>query len=208
MHSFGFKTSPSLIQSHYGTQTSNQFEGELASTARMLARDEVGAAMAHQLNEPLTALLLYLHEMKASGDRSTDTHADAKSMRDMLELALREAERVCDIIERIGQSVEEPVDSGNAIARGREAIDAWRQSNNSKGGGDALADSPHFEQHLLTPREREVLALIIGGESNKGGGKQLGISTRTFEVHRANLMRKIGAKNAADLIRMTQSKIQ
>jgi DNA-binding CsgD family transcriptional regulator len=206
--SSGFNIPPSLIQSNYGTQTFNRFEGQLASTARMLARDEVGAAMAHQLNEPLTALLLYLHEMKARGERSTDTDAAPKSMREMVEMALRETERVCDIIERIGQSVEEPVDSGNAIARGREAIGAWRQSSNSKGGGDASSDSPHLERHFLTPRERDVLALIIGGASNKGGGNQLGISPRTFEVHRANLMRKIGAKNAADLIRMTQSKIQ
>jgi DNA-binding CsgD family transcriptional regulator len=48
-----------------------------------------------------------------------------------------------------------------------------------------------------------VLALITGGVSNKEGGHRLGISKRTFESHRAHLMGKLGAKNAADLVRMT-----
>ena len=59
---------------------------------------------------------------------------------------------------------------------------------------------------MLTPREREVLGLIISGASNKEGAHQLGITTRTFEVHRAHIMEKLGAKNAADLVRMALSK--
>ena len=63
----------------------------------------------------------------------------------------------------------------------------------------------HSRTDLLTPREREVLALIIGGSSNKEGGRRLEISTRTFEAHRAHLMAKLGAKNAADLIRLAMN---
>jgi two-component system, LuxR family, response regulator FixJ len=54
----------------------------------------------------------------------------------------------------------------------------------------------------LTPREREVLAQIAGGASNKEAGCRLGISPRTIEVHRARIMEKIGARNAADLVRI------
>ena len=53
----------------------------------------------------------------------------------------------------------------------------------------------------LTPREREVLGRIIAGASNKEAGRTLGISPRTVEVHRARIMDKLGAKNAADLVR-------
>ena len=55
---------------------------------------------------------------------------------------------------------------------------------------------------LLTPREREVLARVIAGASNKEAGRTLGISPRTIEVHRARIMDKLGAKNTADLVRI------
>ena len=54
----------------------------------------------------------------------------------------------------------------------------------------------------LTPREREVLQLITNGQSNKEAGRQLGISPRTIEVHRARVMEKLGARNTADLMRI------
>jgi DNA-binding CsgD family transcriptional regulator len=54
----------------------------------------------------------------------------------------------------------------------------------------------------LTPREREVLAELIAGASNKEAGRRLGVSPRTIEVHRAHIMEKLGARNAADLVRI------
>jgi len=54
----------------------------------------------------------------------------------------------------------------------------------------------------LTPREREVLELIAGGRSNKEAGRDLGISPRTVEVHRARVMEKLEARNTADLMRI------
>jgi FixJ family two-component response regulator len=54
----------------------------------------------------------------------------------------------------------------------------------------------------LTPREREVLQLISNGQSNKEAGRELGISPRTIEVHRARVMEKLGARNTADLMRI------
>jgi len=54
----------------------------------------------------------------------------------------------------------------------------------------------------LTPRERQVLAEIMAGASNKVAGRKLGISPRTIEVHRARIMEKLGVKNACDLVRI------
>jgi DNA-binding CsgD family transcriptional regulator len=53
----------------------------------------------------------------------------------------------------------------------------------------------------LTPRERIALAQIVRGASSKEAARRLGISPRTVEFHRANVMRKLGAKNTADLVR-------
>ena len=52
---------------------------------------------------------------------------------------------------------------------------------------------------VLTLREREILKLIAEGNSNKEMARYLHISVKTVEKHRANLMRKIGAKSAADV---------
>ena len=54
----------------------------------------------------------------------------------------------------------------------------------------------------LTPRERQVLDLVISGETNKGVARHLGISERTVEIHRANVMRKTRATSLADLVRL------
>jgi FixJ family two-component response regulator len=62
-----------------------------------------------------------------------------------------------------------------------------------------------FGHELLTPREREVLTHIAAGASNKEVGRNLGISMRTVEVHRAHIMEKLCAKNAADLVRIVLS---
>jgi FixJ family two-component response regulator len=55
---------------------------------------------------------------------------------------------------------------------------------------------------LLTPREQELLQLIVSGMPNKNIASELGISIKTVENHRASLMAKTGALNAADLVRM------
>ena len=54
----------------------------------------------------------------------------------------------------------------------------------------------------LTNREREVLDLILRGGSNKDAGKILHISPRTVEVHRSRVMRKLGAHNTAEMVRI------
>lgn len=56
--------------------------------------------------------------------------------------------------------------------------------------------------HLLTEREREVLVLLARGLSSKEVGQALGISPRTAETHRANLMHKLGVKSVAVLVQV------
>lgn len=60
--------------------------------------------------------------------------------------------------------------------------------------------------HELTPREVAVLALVVKGATSKAVGNTLGISPRTVEFHRANIMLKLSAKNIADLVRIVMSK--
>ncbi len=54
----------------------------------------------------------------------------------------------------------------------------------------------------LSPREREVMALVADGLPNKTVATRLDLSTRTVEVHRAKVMEKMGARSLAELVRM------
>jgi FixJ family two-component response regulator len=55
---------------------------------------------------------------------------------------------------------------------------------------------------ILTPREQEVIAFVTTGMMNKQIAAQIGVSEITVKVHRGNIMRKMGAKSLADLVRM------
>lgn len=91
--------------------------------------------------------------------------------------------------------IEKPFDADFVVTRIREALAARRASQPAPAGNFPGAD-------ILTPRERDVLKEITSGASNKEAGRTLGISPRTIEVHRARIMEKLGAKNAADLVRI------
>ena len=96
--------------------------------------------------------------------------------------------------------IEKPFDATTVITRVREAIEAWTRRA-QRGGTDVLSKA--FPGHdLLTARERDVLNQIAAGLSNKQAGRELGISPRTIEVHRARVMEKLGARNTADLMRI------
>jgi FixJ family two-component response regulator len=96
--------------------------------------------------------------------------------------------------------LEKPFRADAVVSRVRDAIKA-RAARGSAAKGDLLGRLfPGRER--LTPREREVLGEITAGASNKEAGSHLGISPRTVEVHRARIMEKLAAKNAADLVRI------
>jgi two-component system, LuxR family, response regulator FixJ len=100
--------------------------------------------------------------------------------------------------------IEKPFNAETVVCRVREAIEA-RERHKAAGSSSGALAVPFLGRDALTPREREVLAQIAGGASNKEAGRHLGISPRTIEIHRARIMEKLGARNAADLVRIVMS---
>jgi DNA-binding NarL/FixJ family response regulator len=167
------------------------------SAARARAMDEAGAAIARQLNGPLTALLLYMGEIKQHSHQFTQAPGDRLYLQQVVENALQQTERVCAMMKQIAGAREEtqalPGRFAGRETRPGQAKDATRTA--------AVMFSSGPGQKPLTKREREVLGLISEGYSNKQGALQMQISPRTFESHRAEAMRKLGARNTADLVR-------
>jgi FixJ family two-component response regulator len=97
--------------------------------------------------------------------------------------------------------IEKPFRGAEIVTRVEEAVGAFvRRQQEEQASKPAQLHFPGREP--LTSRERSVLELLSSGASNKEAGRELGISPRTIEYHRANIMKKLGARNAADLIRI------
>jgi DNA-binding CsgD family transcriptional regulator len=167
------------------------------STARTLAVEEAGADIARQLNGPLTALLLYMVEIKQHSQQLSQAAPNRLYLQQVVENALQQTERVCTMIKQMADNHEEP-----AVAPRRKAGWERRTGRVNDIRAPGVMYSSENGQKPLTRREREVLNLISEGLSNKQGALQMGISPRTFESHRAEAMRKLGARNTADLVRL------
>jgi two-component system response regulator FixJ len=78
---------------------------------------------------------------------------------------------------------------------------ALKQDAQNRESVDRLADLRQRAESL-TPREREVMGHVVDGKANKVIAIDLGLSERTVEIHRANVMEKMAARSVAHLVKM------
>lgn len=93
-----------------------------------------------------------------------------------------------------------PVRGQDLLDAVQKAIESDRELRKQRAGLDAVR--VRFES--LTPREREVLDLVVAGLLNKQIADQLGMSELTVKTHRAHVMQKTEAESLAHLVRMTE----
>lgn len=166
------------------------------NAARAKAADEMAAAIARELNGPLTALLLYMGEIKHHSDRLAPVSADRAYLQQVVENALAQTERVCGLVKQLAGSHKGALPASSTTEDAE--LKTGRAPPAPRETGSELSS---LSGKRLTKREREVLRLISEGFSNKQGALRMQISPRTFESHRAEAMRKLGARNTADLVR-------
>jgi two-component system response regulator FixJ len=182
----------SVVFSHEGYQVISFTEGNSFLTA---ARSRTPACVLLDVNMPGRSGIDILKELDAQ-------HYDAPIF---IISAQNDIPLAVDAIKNGAfDFIEKPFVPDAVVARVHTAIAGWKRPASNGNGGEVHA--PSFPGHdLLTPRERQVLAQIAGGSSNKESGRLLSISPRTIEVHRARIMEKLKAKNAADLVRIVLS---
>jgi len=94
--------------------------------------------------------------------------------------------------------LEKPYAEEDLVERIADAL-ARHEQETQADGEDALVVS---RLAMLTPRERDVLDLLVAGKQNKQIAYGLGISPRTVEIHRARVMEKMAATTVSHLVRM------
>lgn len=94
--------------------------------------------------------------------------------------------------------IEKPFNDADLLA----AVETARQRLEGAEGARAERDEIEARAALLTARENDVFDAIVAGESNKSAAIKLGISPRTVEIYRANVMEKMRARTLSDLVRM------
>jgi FixJ family two-component response regulator len=89
-----------------------------------------------------------------------------------------------DLLDRINHALQQDQENRSTLARRADVLQ-------------------HFES--LTPREKQVMALVVDGAANKVIAIDLGLSERTVEIHRAKVMEKMGARSVAHLVKLQMS---
>lgn len=94
--------------------------------------------------------------------------------------------------------LEKPFEKTAVVAALEQAL----RHNDGRAELNRLADQARAQLNGLTPRERDVLNGLVEGQSNKVIAYDLGISPRTVEIHRANLMSKLGVGSLSDALKI------
>jgi two-component system, LuxR family, response regulator FixJ len=94
--------------------------------------------------------------------------------------------------------IEKPFDDERLLSAIRIALDRYDEA----GRREAEVNDVQAKLRLLSPREREVLDGLLAGHPNKTIAYDLKLSPRTVEVHRANVMTKMGATSLSELVRL------
>jgi DNA-binding NarL/FixJ family response regulator len=93
----------------------------------------------------------------------------------------------------------EIVDAIHSVMRGDRYLSTQLRERFEK-NGIRVDEAPLDMYQVLTMREREIIQMVAEGKSSNQIGNKLGISPRTVEIHRGNLMKKLNLKNRAELI--------
>ncbi len=92
--------------------------------------------------------------------------------------------------------VQKPFHADDLLDRVHAALQQVQERRQSDRRLDRLRS--HFD--ALTGREREIMELVVAGDPSKVIGTKLGISSRTVDIHRSNIMRKLNVRTVAELV--------
>jgi two-component system response regulator FixJ len=99
--------------------------------------------------------------------------------------------------------IEKPFDDHVIMNSVEHAFERNSAHPSAAPGSQGEQDETMHRLDTLSARERQVLQGVVSGKANKEVARELGISPRTIEIYRANVMHKMGAVSLSQLVRMT-----
>lgn len=177
-------------------------EAENGAQAAELAQQHKPAVMLLDISMPQ---LSGLEAVKAIKSLSPETKVIMLSMHEEPEYVIKSLKNGASgyLLKSVGR--DELLNAIHTVASGR----VYFQSNVAQTvmqsfSPESSKESPPKEERtpMLTEREKEILRCVAEGLSTKQIAKKLFISPRTVEVHRSNIIKKLGAQNAAELVKL------
>ena len=207
-----------------------ELQTELVHVSRLTALGEMASALAHELNQPLSAIANYLKGSRmllardeVPYDRVAEAVSRACVVTDVRMPGMSGVELVGELNKRgatvpvivmtghadvplaiqamragVADFIEKPFDDTAMLSAIRAALAQQAGKDAAQAERDQIAE----RMSQLSPREREVMDGLVAGAANKVIAFDLGISARTVEVYRANVMMKMQAKSLSELVRM------
>jgi len=169
----GYKTAAFGRPSEFLAQFSTETQGCLVLDIRM--PEMSGLEVQQQLNRKGSMLPVIF--ITGHGDVPMAVQAMKEGAYEFIQKPFREQ----DLLDRINHALKQDAENRNSAARRSDVLQRLES---------------------LTPRERQVMDLIVEGSANKVIAIDLGLSERTVEIHRAKVMEKMGARSVAHLVKL------
>ncbi len=161
---------------------------------------DAGSLLLHLDDDRPGCVLVALHTSGKAGLRIQHRLADTGFTLPVIFLS--HSPRVSVAVDAMRGGAEDfltaPTDDDTLIETVHQAIARDRRRKARQKARQALVE----RLARLTPRERETLEAVVAGSSNRGIAEALSISPKTVELHRAHMMRKMGAASVAELVRL------
>ncbi len=200
---------------------------ELTRASRVAAMGELAASLAHELNPPLTAIRDNARTaQRLLAPEKPDPGAVKEALQDIIQNHSRAAKMIRSVLllfrharrAKATPGLGEQLYSLERILKADAAIrnvalefedeallaSTSRVAERTRELRVAQKDLAHLKRlhGSLTPRERQVFALVAAGLPSREVGNELGIAEKTIKVHRGRVMEKMNAESLADLVRM------
>ena len=186
---------PVALLGNHGPQRAHRESTVRSAGFQLVELSDVGSFLEVEKTLQPTALLISVEHDTIEPEQLLEALARRRCAHAAAFLGSASPERVLAAV-RAGAVDWTPVDSAETLIALAERTAARARRR----GWDMVTDAGQPELERLTPREHETLELVLEGHPSKAIAPRLGVTTKTVEQHRSNVMHQLGVASVAQLV--------